>query len=51
MGQPEVHDTTVIIAQRSSTIHSYGEFIRSDWLSVGLSIWPAGASDAQLPHA
>ena len=30
--------------------HGYVDFLASDKLSVGLSVWPAGTIDGQLPH-
>ncbi len=30
--------------------HGYVDFLASDLLSVGLSIWPAGSVDGQQPH-
>jgi mannose-6-phosphate isomerase-like protein (cupin superfamily) len=30
--------------------HGYIDFLASDKLSVGLSVWPAGSSDGQQPH-
>jgi mannose-6-phosphate isomerase-like protein (cupin superfamily) len=30
--------------------HGYIDFLASDKLSVGLAIWPQGASDHQQPH-
>ena len=31
--------------------HGYIDFLASEKLSVGLSIWPRGATDRQRPHA
>ena len=31
--------------------HGYVDFFASDLLSVGLSVWPAGSTDRQQPHA
>ena len=36
---------------RDSEGHGYIDFFASDKLSVGLSIWPRGATDRQRPHA
>ena len=30
--------------------HGYVDFLASDKLSVGLSVWPAGSVDRQRPH-
>jgi mannose-6-phosphate isomerase-like protein (cupin superfamily) len=30
--------------------HGYVDFLASDKLSVGLSVWPAGTVDGQQPH-
>ena len=35
---------------RDSDGHGYVDFLKSDKLSVGLAIWPAGATDRQQPH-
>ena len=35
---------------RDADGHGYIDFLRSEKLSVGLSIWPAGAIDRQQPH-
>lgn len=35
---------------RDTVEHSYEDFFRSDLLSLGLSIWPAGGLDNQQPH-
>jgi mannose-6-phosphate isomerase-like protein (cupin superfamily) len=35
---------------RDADGHGYVDFLASDKLSVGLAIWPAGATDRQRPH-
>jgi len=35
---------------RDSGGHGYIDFLASKELSVGLAIWPAGATDRQRPH-
>jgi mannose-6-phosphate isomerase-like protein (cupin superfamily) len=35
---------------RDADGHGYIDFLASDKLSVGLAIWPAGATDRQRPH-
>lgn len=35
---------------RDSDGHGYIDFLVSDKLSVGLAIWPRGATDRQQPH-
>ena len=35
---------------RDSDGHGYVDFLASDKLSVGLAIWPRGATDRQKPH-
>jgi mannose-6-phosphate isomerase-like protein (cupin superfamily) len=35
---------------RDSDGHGYVDFLASDRLSVGLAIWPRGATDRQKPH-
>lgn len=35
---------------RDSDGHSYVDFLASEKLSVGLAVWPAGATDRQQPH-
>jgi hypothetical protein len=35
---------------RDADGHGYVDFLASEKLSVGLSIWPAGAIDRQQPH-
>ncbi|HKW73412.1 MAG TPA: cupin domain-containing protein [Candidatus Dormibacteraeota bacterium] len=35
---------------RDADGHGYVDFLASEQLSVGLSIWPAGAVDRQRPH-
>src|SRR5450759_1747321 len=39
-----------MIASRDKTSHSYEDFFRSERLSLGLSVWPAGQPDNQQPH-
>lgn len=36
---------------RDADGHGYIDFLASDKLSVGLSVWPAGSTDRQRPHA
>lgn len=40
-----------LLAARDKTTHTYEDFFRSDKLSLGLSVWPAGSVDEQQPHA
>ncbi len=35
---------------RDSQGHGYVDFLASEMLSVGLSVWPAGSIDRQKPH-
>lgn len=35
---------------RDADGHGYVDFLASEKLSVGLAIWPAGATDRQRPH-
>jgi len=35
---------------RDADGHGYVDFLASDKLSVGLAIWPRGATDRQQPH-
>ena len=35
---------------RDSEGHGYFDFLASDKLSVGMSVWPAGSIDRQQPH-
>jgi mannose-6-phosphate isomerase-like protein (cupin superfamily) len=35
---------------RDAEGHGYVDFLASDLLSVGLAVWPAGATDRQHPH-
>jgi mannose-6-phosphate isomerase-like protein (cupin superfamily) len=46
----DAFDVADLIAARPADEHVYGEFIRSDLLSVGLGTWPAGSVDTQQPH-
>ena len=48
----ELHEVPDIDPQpRDSEGHGYVDFMRSDKLSVGLSVWPRGSIDHQRPHA
>ncbi|HKV89056.1 MAG TPA: cupin domain-containing protein [Candidatus Dormibacteraeota bacterium] len=48
----ELHEVPDIDPQpRDSEGHGYVDFMRSDKLSVGLSVWPRGSIDRQRPHA
>jgi hypothetical protein len=40
----------LVAAQDRAGEHTYTGFFRSDLLSLGLSIWPAGGEDGQAPH-
>lgn len=40
-----------LLAERDRREHSYAEFFRAGTLSLGLSVWPAGSTDTQRPHA
>ena len=47
----ELHEVPDIDPQpRDSEGHGYVDFMRSDKLSVGLSVWPRGSIDRQRPH-
>ena len=46
----EAFETADLIAAHRGREHVYAEFIRSDLLSVGLAVWPAGSVDTQQPH-
>jgi mannose-6-phosphate isomerase-like protein (cupin superfamily) len=35
---------------RDADGHGYVDFLASEKLSVGLAVWPAGATDRQQPH-
>ncbi len=47
----ERHELADLLARRAASGRSYLEFLRSDSMSVGLYVLPAGAVDGQLPHA
>jgi mannose-6-phosphate isomerase-like protein (cupin superfamily) len=47
----ERHAIGDLLERRAAAGTPYLEFLRSDALSVGLYVLPAGAVDAQLPHA
>jgi mannose-6-phosphate isomerase-like protein (cupin superfamily) len=40
-----------MLMRREKTAHTYEDFFRSEKLSLGLSVWPAGLPDEQQPHA
>jgi mannose-6-phosphate isomerase-like protein (cupin superfamily) len=47
----EAHEIPELDPQpRDSDGHGYVDFLASPKLSVGLAIWPAGATDRQRPH-
>ena len=47
----EAHEIPQLDPQpRDSYGHGYVDFLSSDKLSVGLAVWPAGATDRQKPH-
>jgi mannose-6-phosphate isomerase-like protein (cupin superfamily) len=46
----EAFETADLIAASPGSEHVYAEFLRSDLLSVGLAVWPAGSVDTQEPH-
>ncbi|MFZ0806688.1 MAG: cupin domain-containing protein [Candidatus Sulfotelmatobacter sp.] len=43
-------NVTAIDAQRSQKQKPYFEFLRVDFMSAGLYVLPAGATDLQRPH-
>jgi mannose-6-phosphate isomerase-like protein (cupin superfamily) len=43
-------DVDEMLARRDRSAHTYEDFFRSEKLSLGLSIWPAGSVDTQQPH-
>jgi mannose-6-phosphate isomerase-like protein (cupin superfamily) len=45
------HDLAELGAQRAASGRPYLEFLRSDSMSVGLYVLPAGGVDGQQPHA
>jgi mannose-6-phosphate isomerase-like protein (cupin superfamily) len=44
----DIHE---MLARREKEVHTYEDFFRSETLSLGLSVWPAGLPDEQQPHA
>lgn len=47
----QAHEIPAIDPQpRDADGHGYVDFLRSEKLSVGLAIWPAGSTDRQQPH-
>lgn len=47
----EAHEIPQLDPQpRDADGHGYIDFLTSDKLSVGLSVWPAGSTDRQQPH-
>jgi mannose-6-phosphate isomerase-like protein (cupin superfamily) len=40
-----------LLAGRDLSKHTYEDFFRSEKLSLGFAIWPAGQADEQTPHA
>lgn len=47
----QAHEIPAIDPQpRDADGHGYVDFLRSEKLSVGLAVWPAGAIDRQQPH-
>src|SRR5256885_10356714 len=47
----EAHEIPELDPQpRDADGHGYTDFLASKELSVGLAIWPAGATDRQQPH-
>jgi mannose-6-phosphate isomerase-like protein (cupin superfamily) len=39
-----------LVAGRDKAVHTYEDFFRSEKLSLGLAVWPAGLPDEQQPH-
>lgn len=47
----EAHEIPDLDPQpRDAEGHGYVDFLASEKLSVGLSVWPAGSTDHQRPH-
>jgi mannose-6-phosphate isomerase-like protein (cupin superfamily) len=46
----ETHELAELLAQQRASGRPYLEYIRSDALSVGLYVLPAGGVDRQQPH-
>jgi mannose-6-phosphate isomerase-like protein (cupin superfamily) len=46
----DVFDLGQLIEAQAGPEHTYADFLRSERLSMGLAIWPAGAVDGQQPH-
>jgi mannose-6-phosphate isomerase-like protein (cupin superfamily) len=46
----DAFDIADLVAARKGSEREYADFIRSDLLSVGLAMWPAGSADTQQPH-
>jgi mannose-6-phosphate isomerase-like protein (cupin superfamily) len=40
----------LVAAQDRPGEHTYVDFLRTEMLSLGMSIWPAGGEDTQQPH-
>jgi mannose-6-phosphate isomerase-like protein (cupin superfamily) len=51
MGRMDIWNVREMLARQDTGEHTYTDFFRSDELSLGLSIWPAGSVDTQQPHA
>jgi mannose-6-phosphate isomerase-like protein (cupin superfamily) len=47
----DAHGLADLLARRAATGRPYLEFLRSDALSVGLYVLPAGGVDRQQPHS
>src|SRR5205807_10472283 len=48
----EAHEIPELDPQpRDADGHGYVDFLASDKLSVGLAVWPRGATDHQRPHS
>jgi mannose-6-phosphate isomerase-like protein (cupin superfamily) len=48
----EAHEIPGLDPQpRDADGHGYVDFLASDKLSVGLAVWPRGATDHQRPHS
>jgi mannose-6-phosphate isomerase-like protein (cupin superfamily) len=47
----ERHDLADLLAEGAASGKPYLEFVRSESLSVGLYVLPAGSVDGQQPHA
>jgi mannose-6-phosphate isomerase-like protein (cupin superfamily) len=46
----DAFDVQELIRRQAGPDHTYTDFFRSERLSLGLAIWPAGSIDTQQPH-